>query len=617
MGKRRLVSFIVLVLCLLLSSIVFAETTGAAVAETTFEEDVDKFFGEYVVAPVGTVFFVKIGAIVETIFKMPLVVAWLLFGAIFFTFKMGWVNFRMFGHAIALVRGKFDKPDSTGEVSSFQALASALSATVGLGNIAGVAIAVSIGGPGATFWMIVVGILGMSAKFAEVTLGQKYRVVREDGRIMGGAMYYLSQGLADIGRPALGKFLAVFFVVLCILGSFGGGNTFQVKQSLGQIETQIPWLAGIESQPLEIKESKELPQALGNFIDANDLASKGKKSEPIALTVKLPKSYSKEVVASWKKAISAVEPLTVVSGDQRRALKVSIKQDDGVQGPVIEGRGDSRGWVYGLVMVFLVGIVIIGGIRRIASVADKVVPTMCGVYVLACIYILLTNFGEIGGAFGLIFSSAFSGSAAYGGFVGVLVIGITRAVFSNEAGIGSAAIAHSAAKTEYPVQEGIVSLLEPFIDTVIICTMTALVIVITGAWDVTNPEFTELIKSKHGAALTSKAMESQVPWFSSLLAVAVFLFAYSTMISWSYYGERCWSYVFGDGSSMVYRLLFLTFTFFGSIITATNILDFSDLMILGMAFPNILGILFLTGKVKAALDDYWARYRAGVMTRVK
>ena len=482
-------------------------------APAGFQEKIDQFFGAYVVGPLAKVLFWEVPFI-----KMPIVVAWLLFGAIVFTLRMKFVNFRLFRHAIDLVRGKYDDPDSEGEVSHFQALSTALSATVGLGNIAGVAIAVGTGGPGATFWIILVGLLGMTAKFTECTLGQKYRQIRSDGKIMGGAMYYLSDGLKELGLKPLGTVLAVFFCLLCIGGSFGGGNTFQVVQSLGMIKTVVPLL---EDYP----------------------------------------------------------------------------------------------WVYGLIMTLLGGVVIIGGIRSISRVAEKIVPLMCGIYIVACLVILGNNFGDIPAAIVLIVDSAFTPAAGYGGFLGVLVIGLKRAVFSNEAGIGSAAIAHSAAKVKHPVEEGVVALLEPFIDTVVVCTMTALVIIITGAYDVgANPANQVLIDTNQGGALTSAAMghpEKGIPWFPMLLAVAVFLFAFSTMISWSYYGERCWAWLFGDGSSMVYRVLFLVFTFLGSVITATNILEFSDLMILGMALPNILGVLLLSGKVKRDLDEYTGMLKRG------
>jgi AGCS family alanine or glycine:cation symporter len=491
-----------------------AAATGVPPAEAevatevlSLQERADTFFGDWLVAPLATIFFWTVPGL-----GMPIVVAWLLAGAIFFTIRMKFVNLRMFGHAISLVRGRYDNPDTPGEVTHFQALAAALSATVGLGNIAGVAIAVATGGPGATFWMVVVGLLGMSSKFTEVTLGQRYRHIRPDGSIMGGAMYYLSDGLREKGLGTLGKVLAVMFVILCIGGSLGGGNSFQVKQGLDQIKTVVPLFA-------------EHP------------------------------------------------------------------------------------WTYGLTMVVLVGVVIIGGIRRIASVADKVVPLMCGVYVAACLWILLANASLIPAAFSEIMEGAFSPAAVEGGFLGCLVIGIRRAVFSNEAGIGSAAIAHSAAKSEYPVQEGIVSLLEPFIDTVVVCTMTALVIVITG---VCNDEgCAAFIAKNQGAALTSAAMQRELSWFPYVLAVAVFLFSYSTMISWSYYGERCWTWLFGESFTILYRILFLSFTFLGSVVTATNILDFSDLMILGMAFPNILGLFLLSDVVAKGLADYQRKLASG------
>ncbi len=468
--------------------------------ENNWESRMDAFFGEYIVGPLAALLFWPIPGI-----EMPLVVAWLLGGALFFTLRMRFVNIRMFKHAVDLVRGKYDDPSQVGEVTHFQALTTALSATVGLGNIAGVAIAIGTGGPGATFWMILVGFLGMSSKFTECALGQKYRKVRKDGRIMGGAMHYLSAGLKERNLKHLGGLLAGLFCILCIGGSLGGGNSFQVNQSLAMIQTVAPALA----------------------------------------------DYS---------------------------------------------------WTYGLLMSVLVGLVILGGIKSIARVASYVVPIMCCIYLIACLFILGTHLGEIPRAFSLILNQAFSPDAAFGGFLGVLIIGVKRAVFSNEAGIGSAAIAHSAAKVKDPIEEGVVALLEPFIDTIVVCTMTALVIIITGAY--LDPANSALIANNQGGALTSAAMGGVIPWFPYVLAVAVFLFAFSTMISWSYYGERCWVYLFGDGSSLIFKLLFLFFTFLGSIITATNILDFSDLMILGMAFPNILGLLILSGSIQKDLNHY-------------
>ena len=466
----------------------------------SLEKQIDSFFADFIVQPLASLMFWEIPFV-----GFPLIVAWLLFGALYFTVRMRFVSVRLFKHAINLVRGKYETKNQVGEVSHFQALTTALSATVGLGNIAGVAIAIGTGGPGATFWMILVGFLGMSSKFTECTLGQMYRKVRKDGTIMGGAMHYLSEGLKEKNLAGLGGFLAGLFCILCIGGSFGGGNAFQVVQSLDLIKTVIPPLA----------------------------------------------QYS---------------------------------------------------WVYGLIMSTLVGVVIIGGIKSISRVASIIVPFMCGVYLIACIFILISKFSLIPAAFALIFEQAFSPDAAFGGFLGVLIIGVKRAVFSNEAGIGSAAIAHSAAKVSNPVEEGSVALLEPFIDTIVVCTMTALVIIITGSY--MDPSNAEFIANNQGGALTSAAMGSVIPWFPYILSVAVFLFAFSTMISWSYYGERCWVYLFGDKSSLIYKILFLIFCFLGSIITATNILDFSDLMILGMAFPNILGLFILSGKVSELLINY-------------
>ncbi len=446
---------------------------------------------------------------------VPFVVVWLIVGAVFFTLRMRFVNLRLFRHALSVVRGKYSDPQATGEVTHFQALSAALSATVGLGNIAGVAIAVSLGGPGATFWMIVAGFLGMSLKFTECTLGQMYRHVDEQGHVSGGPMHYLKDGLARQGLAGLGVPLSILFAIFCIGGSVAGGNAFQVFQSKSILADQVPFF-------------------------------------------------------------------------------------------------QENGWVYGVVMAVLVGIVIIGGIRRIAHTAEAIVPVMCGVYVIACLCILGANVGEIPAALGVIFGSAFSGEAMYGGAIGALVMGFRRAAFSNEAGVGSASIAHSAARTPYPVREGVVALLEPFIDTIVVCTMTALVIVITGVYNA--PEHAELVSGKHGAALTNAAFKT-VPalagWFPWVLLSAVVLFAFSTMISWSYYGERCWTNLFGPRSSLAYKFLFLFFVFLGSVMSGKNALEFGDLMILLMALPNVFGLYFLSGEVRRALDAYEADYRAG------
>jgi alanine or glycine:cation symporter, AGCS family len=449
---------------------------------------------------------------------LPLAVLILMLGAIFFTIRLGFPQFRVLGHAMSIVRGKYDDPNTPGEVTSFQALTAALSATVGLGNIGGVAIAIGTGGPGATFWMILAGLIGMASKLTECTLGQMYRKKRPDGRVMGGAMYYLSDGLKEMGMGGLGKVLAVLFAVICIGASFGGGNTFQVNQSYQAVSATFSFLEG---------------------------------------------------------------------------------QDH----------------LYGIIMAILVGAVIIGGIQRIAQVAEKIVPTMCAIFVLACLIILLMRAGDIPSAFASIISGAFNPDAMFGGALGVLALGFKRAAFSNEAGIGSAAIAHSAAKVPYPMQEGIVAALEPLIDTVIVCTMTALVIVITGAYS--NPEYASMVANDQGAALTSAAMKSVLPGFQYVLAVAVILFAFSTMISWSYYGERCWAYLFGDKSSMVYRIIFVVFVYLGAITSASNILNFGDLMIFGMVLPNIIGVVLLSGKVKRHFKEYWAMHKNGELKTYK
>jgi AGCS family alanine or glycine:cation symporter len=443
----------------------------------------------------------------------PIVVLWLIVGGTVFTLWMRFISLRGFGHALAVVRGRYDNPADAGEVSHFQALSTALSATVGLGNIGGVALAVTLGGPGATVWMIFAGLIGMTSKFTECTLGQMYRKVDAQGRVSGGAMHYLREGLAEKGFPGVGRALAIAFALLCVGASFGGGNMFQVSQSMGAVAQTLPFLS-------------------------------------------------------------------------------------------------EHNWLYGLVLAVMVGVVIVGGIRSIARTAEKIVPLMCVVYVATSLVVILAHFSEIPAAFGTILRGAFTPEAQYGGFIGVLAWGFRRAAFSNEAGVGSAAIAHSAARTEEPVREGIVALLEPFIDTVVVCTMTALVIVMTGAYHLPG-EFEIQRQANNGAALTSLAFGSVISWFPHVLSVAVLLFAYSTMISWSYYGERCWVFLFGQRWSLAYKLLFLVFVFLGSIVSATNVMNFGDTMILTMAFPNIVGLYVLAPKVKRALDSYWGKLQAG------
>ena len=397
----------------------------------------------------------------------------------------------------------------SGEVSHFQALTAALSGTVGLGNIAGVAIAVSIGGAGATFWMIVAGLLGMASKFVECTLGVKYRDIESDGTVYGGPMYYLTKGLKQKGWEKLGKVLAALFAVFVIGGSFGGGNMFQVNQAFQLVE----YMTGGQSSLF----------------------------------------YNK-------------------------------------------------GWLFGIIMAILVGIVIIGGIKKIAKVTDKIVPFMVVIYVAASIFVLVAKYDLIGDAFMQIFNGAFSPVGIAGGAVGVLVQGFRRAAFSNEAGVGSASIAHSAVKTKYAASEGMVALLEPFIDTVVVCTMTAVVLIITGFVDPLNPPASDA----QAILLTSSAFESVISWFPYVLTIAVVLFAFSTMISWSYYGYQGWAYLFGRSTKMeyVYKAIFCLFVIIGSAASLGSVIGFSDAMIFAMMVPNMIGLVILAPKVKGELKKY-------------
>ncbi len=454
--------------------------------------------------------------------SFPWIVLWLVTGATIFTIYFGFIQFRAIRHSIDLVKGDYSDPDDAGEVSHFQALATALSGTVGLGNIAGVAVAVSIGGPGATFWMILAGLMGMASKFTECTLGVKYRNEYADGTVSGGPMYYISKGFKERGVPG-GKFLAGLFAVFCILGSLGGGNMFQANQAHAQISSIV---------------------------------------------------------------------------------------------------GDYPGWITGIVFALIVFAVIVGGIKSIANVTEKVVPFMGILYVVTALIIILMNADKIGWAFEQIFVGAFTGLGIAGGFVGALIQGFKRAAFSNEAGVGSAAIAHSAVRTKEPITEGLVSLLEPFIDTVVICTMTALVIIITG--QLTSDPATGLYligengriitaDGSSGVALTSAAFSSAFSWFPFVLAIAVVLFAFSTMISWSYYGLKAWTYLFGEGKTteLIFKLMFCVFVVIGAAANLGPVIDFSDAAIFAMAVANIIGLYFLMPIVKKELNSYMSRLKSG------
>ena len=477
----------------------------------SFLDGLEAAFGRWVVAPLESVIFFDV-AFWSDDTTVPIVVLWLILAAVFFTVRFQFVNLRAFRHALDCARGRYSSPDDPGEISHFQALSAALSATVGLGNIAGVAVAVGLGGPGAVFWMVVAGFLGMSSKFAECTLGQKYRHIDENGKVSGGPMHYLEDGLKELGWARSGRVLAGVFSFMCIGGSFGAGNMFQANQAAAQMAMVIPAF-------------------------------------------------------------------------------------DGRVGAI----------VFGAILAASVGVVIIGGIRRIGRVAATLVPFMCLAYLLCGAWILLAHAGELAGGVLTIVHGAFAPEAAYGGAVGVLIQGFRRAAFSNEAGVGSAPIAHSAAITKEPIREGLVALLEPFIDTIIVCTTTGLVIVVTGAH--AAPDAGE------GIQMTSWAFATVFPWFPILLAFTATLFAFSTMISWSYYGERSWSHLFGERSSLWYKLLFLGFAWFGAVSQLDQVVTFSDLMILGMAFPNLPGVILMSGRIKADLDDYLRRLRAGEFPR--
>ena len=444
---------------------------------------------------------------------IPFIVIWFIFGAAFFTIKMGFINFKGFKHSIELARGKYDEPDAPGKISHFQTMATAVSATVGLGNIAGVAIAISLGGAGATFWMIIAGLLGMASKFVECTLGLKYRDIHSNGKIFGGPMNYLRYGLEKRNMKGLGKVLAGLFALLCIGATLGGGNMFQSNQSFEILASQFSFLEG-------------------------------------------------------------------------------------------------QGFWFGLALAALVGAVIIGGIESIGKVTGRVVPVMAAVYVIAAFIVIGVNIENLGPALTAIYDGAFNATALKGGIIGVMIVGFQRAAFSSESGVGSAAIAHSAGKTNHPPSEGYVALLEPFIDTVVICTLTALVLIFTGMHEV---------QGVGGVQLTSDAFASVISWFPYLLSLVVFLFAFSTMISWSYYGMRAWTYLFGKSEKieLLYKVIFLVFVVIGASVGLGAVLAFSDMLILTMSFPNIIGLYILSGEVKKDLKEYNRKLKAGKLFRVQ
>lgn len=535
------------ILCLLSSFAMFSQESQS------LGESINEAFAKYT-APIVNLVFYPIPIAGR---EVPIVLLILLGGATFFTIYFKGVNFRYLKKCLKTAWGKYDELDHhvpadediivedgkiqetvhltgevPGEVSHFQALTASLSATVGLGNIAGVAVAIALGGPGATIWMIMAGILGMASKFTECTLGVKYREVDENGKTYGGPMYYLTTGLKEMGLSGLGKVLAVFFAIMCVGGSFGGGNMFQSNQAASQLVQLIKW---------------EDPNA---------------------------------------------------------------------------------GLYFGFIMAILVGLVIIGGIKRIGSVTERIVPFMAIIYVGAGLVILGINYDMIPFALRQIWQGAMNPDAAFGGIIGVIIVGFQRAAFSNEAGVGSASIAHSAVKTRYPASEGMTALLGPFVDTVIICTMTAIVIIITNAkhnlftygnLDAnSNVMLNATNQPINGVDLTSVAFDSAIPHFSIVLTIAVILFAISTMISWSYYGIQAWKYLFGKGkvSDITYKVLFLVFLVVGASSSLEAVIGFSDAMIFAMVFPNVIGLVLLSPKVKKELKKYLNAIKIGKMNAV-
>ncbi|PLY07706.1 MAG: alanine glycine permease [Arcobacter sp.] len=475
------------------------------------DQKIDQFFSNYLGWFANAIFY---GVTIQDGVTFPLIVGWLFLAAIVFTFYFGFVQFRRVGLSLDIVRGKFTNPNSkeSGEVSHFQALATALSGTVGLGNIAGVGVALAIGGPGATFWMIICGFFGMASKFTECTLGVKYRNEHDDGTVSGGPMHYLTKAFKEKGNARIGKFLAVGFAIMTIFATLGAGNMFQ--------------------------------------------------------------------------------------GNQANAM---IVQTFGV--------APGYGWLTGIILAIFVASVIIGGMPAIATVTSKLVPIMAILYVGMALIVLGTHFNQIGSAFEQIFVGAFTGAGVAGGFIGALIQGLKRATFSNEAGVGSAAIAHSAVKTKEPITEGLVSLLEPFIDTVVICTMTALVITISG---MNTGELS-------GVKLTAAAFTETSYIFEYLLAIAVVMFAFSTMISWSYYGLKAWTYLFGKSQTteLVYKALFCIFVVIGASISFGAVIDFSDAALFAMSIFNIIGLYYLMPIVKAELKSFIARVDSGEIKKYK
>ncbi|HEY9144365.1 MAG TPA: alanine/glycine:cation symporter family protein [Arenimonas sp.] len=510
MLKRLLM---VALLWLAVGSVAIAqEAVEGAVAEPTVAERIDAAVRPIADAVSGGIFYsVPIGGV-----EFPLIVGWLILAGFIFTIYFGFINVRGFKHGFDLIRGKYSDPKSkdAGEVSHFRALTSAVSGTVGLGNIAGVAVAITIGGPGATFWMILAGLLGMSTKFVECTLGVMYRLEKPDGTISGGPMYYLSRGITE-NYPNLrhfGSALAIIFALCAMMGAIGAGAMFQANQAYAQIEN------------------------------------------------------------------------------------------------VTGGMSNGSLW-FGLLYAVLGGVVVIGGITRIGSVTARLVPGMAALYIIGALFVIFTNIGQVPAAFGAIIDGAFTAEGVTGGVIGALIQGFRRAAFSNEAGLGSAAIAHSAVKTKEPLTEGFVALWEPFIDTVVICTMTALVIIITNQ---------HIVGGADGVQLTSNAFATIGDWTPYALAVIVLLFAFSTTITWAYYGAKACSFLFNESKVALYgfKFFYLAMAVVGCTMPLGSIVDIADALLFIMAIPNLIGVYLLMPVVKKHFDSYWSRLKSGEIHKV-
>lgn len=494
-------------LVLLLATLVFCSQNVYAISVS---EGIDKYFAPFSDAFSNLVFTpLVIGSV-----KVPIIIMFLIISSIIFTFYLRFIGIWGFKHSLKQLFGKYHKEhdnDRDGEVSSMGAFATALSGTVGLGNIAGVAIAISIGGPGAMFWMAFGALCGMASKFLECTLAVKYRRFNPDGSVSGGPMFYIAHGLTRKGLRWLGQPLALLFALMCVPGALGGGNMLQINQATQQMIN----ITGGES----------------SFFAAH-------------------------------------------------------------------------AWVFGLIVAIIVGLIIVGGIKSIANVTSKVVPIMCGIYLIAAIAIILINFHLIPGAIATIFREAFFPQAVAGGIVGTIIIGFRRSVQSNEAGSGSAPIAYAAVKTKEPISQGFVSLMEPFLDTVIICSITAFVIIITG-------EYLNYKEGITGVELTSSAFAGTFSFFPYVLAVVIILFAISTIISWAYYGQKAWSYMFGEGfkRTKAYQLMFCGFIVVGSSMNLQSVIDFTDSTMLAMAAPNLIAIFILLPEIKQDLIDYCKRHK--------